>query len=282
MTELAVTAPPEDTPRSAYRVLERRATVTTAAGLLALAGLAWWRTVGQSHTMSAMVQGFAHVGVAMPFDMTAPVFMAMWTTMMIAMMFPTVAPIVLLHRLVTRRRGEGLAPTFAFGASYLVVWSLAGLVPLAVLLGFRQATHDSAWLDRAGGLVLLLAGAYQFSRWKTTCLRACRTPLSFLMTHDFGGGLAGAVRVGLSHGLYCLGCCWALMAVLFTVGLMNLAWMAGIAVVFLAEKNWRHGVGLTRLTGIATVLFGVAVLIHPSVLATVAPFNATSPMPMSG
>jgi predicted metal-binding membrane protein len=229
-----------------------------------------------------MVQGFAHVGVAMPFDMTGPVFMAMWTTMMIAMMFPAVAPIVLMHRLVTRRRGEGLAPTFAFGASYLVVWSLVGLVPLAVLIGFRQVTHDSAWLDRAGGLVLLLAGLYQFSRWKTTCLRACRTPLSFLLTHDFGGGLAGAFRVGLSHGLYCLGCCWALMAVLFTVGLMNLAWMAAIALVFLAEKNWRHGVGLTRLIGIATALFAIAVLIHPSFLATVAPFKASPPMPMNG
>jgi predicted metal-binding membrane protein len=217
--------PAEDTPRSAYHMLERRVTVTTAAVLLALAGLAWWRTVGQSGSMAAMAQGFAHVGVAMPFDMTAPVFMAMWTTMMIAMMFPAVAPIVLMHRLVTRRRGEGL----------------------------------------------LLAGLYQFSRWKTTCLRACRTPLSFLLTHDFGGGLAGAVRVGLSHGLYCLGCCWALMAVLFTVGLMNLAWMAGIALVFLAEKNWRHGVGLTQLIGIATVLFAIAVLIHPSL-----------PMPMNG
>jgi len=159
---------------------------------------------------------------------------------------------------------------------------VVGVVPLAVLIGFRQVTHDSVWLDRAGGLVLLLAGAYQFSGWKATCLRACRTPLSFLLTHDFGGGLAGAVRVGLSHGLFCLGCCWALMAVLFTIGLMNLAWMAGIAVVFLAEKNWRHGVGLTRLIGIATVLFGVAVLIHPSLLATVAPFKATPPMPMSG
>ena len=111
--------------------------------------------MGQSRSMSAMVQGFAHVGVAMPFDMTAPVFMAMWTTMMIAMMFPTVAPIVLMHRLVTRRRGKGLAPTFAFGTSYLVVWSLVGLVPLAVLIGFRQVTHESAWLARAGGLVLL-------------------------------------------------------------------------------------------------------------------------------
>ena len=282
MTELAVPAPREDTPRSAYRVLERRATVTTVAVLLALAGLAWWRTVGQSHSMPAMVQGFAHVGVAMPFDMTVPVFMAMWTTMMIAMMFPTVAPIVLMHRLVMRRRGEGLAPTLAFGTSYLMVWSLVGLVPLAVLIGFRQVAHDSAWLDRAGGLVLLAAGLYQFSRWKATCLRACRTPLSFLMTHDFGGGLAGAVRVGLSHGLYCLGCCWALMAVLFTVGLMNLAWMAGIAVVFLAEKNWRHGVGLTRLVGTATVLFGIAVLVHPSLLAAVAPFKAQPPMPMSG
>lgn len=219
--------------------------------------------------MSAMVQGFAHVGAAMPFQMSVFVFLGMWTTMMVAMMFPTIAPIVLLHRMVVRRRGEGIAPTVAFGAGYLVIWAVVGVVPLVVLIGFRHLVQDAAWVERAGGAVLVLAGAYQFTRWKETCLRACRSPLTFLATHDFGGGSLGAFRVGVSHGLYCLGCCWALMAVLFVVGLMNLAWMAAIAVVFLAEKNWRHGVGLTKLIAIGVLVLGLAVLAHPSRLGPV-------------
>jgi predicted metal-binding membrane protein len=132
-------------------------------------------------------------------------------------------------------------------------------------------THASAALDRAGGAVLFMAGAYQFTRWKTACLKACRTPLTFVMTHDFGSGARGALRAGISHGAYCLGCCWALMAVLFVVGLMNLAWMAAIAVVFLAEKNWRHGVGLTKFMGVGVLALGVAVAIHPALLGSVAP-----------
>src|SRR5207253_595841 len=177
-----------------------------------LAAAAWWATVGNARDMGAMVQGVAGVGIAMPFDMTALVFMGMWTTMMVAMMFPTTAPIVLLHRMVVRRRGEGAAPTIAFGLGYLVICASVGVIPLAVLLGFRHFSAHSMWIDRVGGSVLLVAGVYQFSHWKETCLRACRTPLTFLMTHDFGRGSMGAFRVGLSHGLYCLGCCWALMA----------------------------------------------------------------------
>ena len=278
MTQLALPAPAQDTPRSAYRVLERRATLATAAILLGLAALAWWSTLGRVHDMSSMVQGFAHVGTAMPFDMAFPVFLAMWTIMMVAMMFPTIAPIVLLHRMVVRRRGEGVVPTVAFGSGYLLVWATIGVLPLGVLVGFRHVAHGSTWVDRAGGAVLVLAGSYQFTRWKETCLRACRTPLTFMVTHDFGSGSAGALRVGLSHGLYCLGCCWALMAVLFVVGLMNLAWMAAIAVVFLAEKNWRHGVGLTKVVGVAVVGFGIAVLVHPSLLGSVAPLTGGTMM----
>lgn len=235
--------------------------------LLGLAGLAWWRTVGESREMESMVQGIAQAGRAMPFDMGAAVFLAMWTTMMVAMMFPTVAPIVLLHRMVLRRRGEGPSRSVAFGSGYLLVWAAVGVVPLLALIGFREVAHGSSWISRGGGAVLVLAGAYQFSRWKDTCLKACRTPLSFLMTHDFGTGMRGAARAGISHGLYCLGCCWALMAVLFVVGLMNLAWMAVITVVFLAEKNWRHGVGLTQVVGAGLVTVGVAVLLSPSLLA---------------
>jgi predicted metal-binding membrane protein len=245
--------------------------VATVVSLLGLAGIAWWSTVASSRDMAAMVQGVASVGVAMPFDMAVLVFMAMWTTMMVAMMFPTIAPIVLLHRMVVRRRGEGTLPTVAFAGGYLAIWALVGLVPLAGLVAFRHVSDQSVWVERAGGAVLLLAGAYQFTRWKDTCLRACRTPLSFLMTHDFGRGWSGAFRVGMSHGLYCLGCCWALMAVLFVVGLMNLAWMAVIAVIFIAEKNWSHGVALTRVVGTVVLVFGVAVIIDPTLLNTFVP-----------
>ena len=268
---MAVPAPSHDTPRLAYRALELRATLATAALLLGFAAAAWWVTLGNARDMSSMVQGLAHVGAAMPFDMGAAIFIGMWATMMVAMMFPTVAPIVLLHRMVIRRRGEGPAPTVAFMAGYLVIWVAVGIVPLLALIGFRDVAHESVWIGRVGGGVLVLAGAYQFTRWKDTCLGACRQPLTFLLTHDFGRGLRGALRTGASHGLYCLGCCWALMAVLFVVGLMNLTWMAAIAVVFLAEKNWRHGVALTRVVGTAVILFGIAVLANPELLGVVAP-----------
>jgi predicted metal-binding membrane protein len=220
--------------------------------------------------MSDMVSGLAQVGGAMSFDITAPVFLAMWVTMMVAMMFPTIAPIVLLHRLVIQRRGGSPAATVSFVSGYLFVWTAAGLVPLAALLAFRNLTADTMAIARVCGLVLLVAGLYQFTPWKQACLRACRTPLTFLSTHDFGRGLRGTMRAGISHGAYCLGCCWALMAVLFAVGLMNLTWMAAIAVVFLAEKNWRYGVALTRIVGLATAAFGVLLLVDPDLLTSVA------------
>jgi predicted metal-binding membrane protein len=265
-----MTSTAEPATRLAYADLERRATFTTAGALLALAAGAWWLTVRRADDMSGMVSGLAQVGGAMSFDMAAPVFLAMWVTMMVAMMFPTIAPIVLLHRMVIRRRGGGVTATVWFVAGYLLVWTVTGIAPLAALLAFRDLTADSMSIARACGVVLLVAGAYQFTPWKQACLRACRTPLTFLSTHDFGHGLRGTLRAGISHGAYCLGCCWALMAVLFAVGLMNLAWMAAIAVVFLAEKNWRYGVALTRTVGTATALFGLVVLVYPEVLDRVA------------
>ena len=130
--------------------------------------------------------------------------------------------------------------------------------------------------------MLLGAGLYQFTPWKRACLRACRTPLGFMMTHNFGSGTPGAFKAGLAHGAYCLGCCWALMAVLVVVGLMNLVWMAALALVFLAEKNWRHGVWLNRVAGTAVALVGCAVLLNPDVLGiisgTSAPMSAAPGM----
>lgn len=250
--------PPADTPRTAYRVLERRATLTTVGVLLLLAALAWWLTIDRARAMAEMAD------MGMEQQLTAGVFMAMWVTMMVAMMFPTVAPIVLLHRMVMRRSTAGPGRTTAFVAGYLMAWSAAGLVPLAALLVFRSVADWTAW---AAGVTLVVAGLYQFTGWKKNCQKACRSPLTFLSTHDFGTGLAGSARVGIVHGLYCLGCCWALMTVLFVVGLMNLAWMAVIAVVFLIEKHWRHGLAFSRVVGMSIAALGVATLVNPMTLS---------------
>ena len=207
-------------------------------------------------------------GVAM---LGAGLFLVTWLVMMIAMMFPSVAPTVLMHARIVRSRGEGAAPTVSFVLGYLAVWTAAGLVPLTViqLLGSSIAAPVSGWLPRLGGAVVLVAGLYQVTPLKNACLSACRSPLGFVMTHDFGGGSPAAARAGMSHGLYCLGCCWALMAVLAVLGLMNLAWMAAFAAVFFLEKNWRQGVMLSRIAGIACVVLGAAVLIRPDVLGLV-------------
>jgi len=101
-----------------------------------------------------------------------------------------------------------------------------------------------------------------------------------MMTHDFGGGSRSAFKAGLSHGAYCLGCCWALMAVLVVVGLMNLVWMAGIALIFLAEKNWKHAVGLTKLIGTALIALGIAVIVSPGILPNISGASGEPAMKM--
>jgi predicted metal-binding membrane protein len=261
-----------DTPRNTYSLFSQRVTLTVVGVLVGLAAVAWWSTVRQANSMSDMVSGLGQVGARAPNDMTVPIFLGMWVAMMVAMMFPTVAPIVLAHRMVVRRRGEGNTPTVAFVLGYILVWSLIGAIPLIGFLGFRNLAADagdSRWLPTLAGGILIVAGGYQFTRWKSTCLKACRSPMGFLMTHDFGGGSRSAFKAGVSHGAYCLGCCWALMAVLVVVGLMNLVWMAGIALIFLAEKNWKHAVGLTKVVGSALIALGIAVIVSPGILPNV-------------
>jgi predicted metal-binding membrane protein len=258
----------QDTPRGAYSLLERRATILVVGCLVALAGIAWFVTLQQAPGMANM-GSLALVGARMSMSISAPLFLATWLTMMVAMMFPSVAPMVLAHRMVTRHRGETAFSSSAFVAGYLSSWTVAGLVPLSVFLVFRAFAVGS--LGESGvaigaGAAVAVAGAYQFTRWKSTCLRACRTPLGFIMTHDFRRGGRGAVLAGLSHGAYCLGCCWALMTVLLVVGVMNLIWMAALAVLFLAEKSWSHGVALTRVVGVTLLLLGAAIALDPALL----------------
>jgi predicted metal-binding membrane protein len=269
---MSAAAGPAAPPRSTFSLLSRRVTAGVVASLLVLSGLAWLATVQQATSMSGMVWGLSQVGVRMPNDMAAPLFLVMWITMMVAMMFPAVAPMVLAHRRVVLHRNEGGIPTSAFLAGYLVVWSVAGLVPLAGLLASRGVAAEAAqsqWLPQLAGLIIVGAGAYQFTSWKAACLRWCRSPIGFVMTHDFGAGSRGAFRAGLAHGGFCLGCCWALMSVLVVVGLMNLVWMASLSLVFLAEKNWSHGVGLTRVAGTTMIVLGIAVVLNSDVLRSV-------------
>jgi predicted metal-binding membrane protein len=239
--------------------LPRRVATAIVAALIACAAAAWLVTAQQASSMSGM-GGMAMLG--------AGLFLFTWVVMMVAMMFPAVAPMVLAHASVVRSRGEGTIPTAAFVVGYLVVWAAAGLVPLAViqLLGSSLAAPVSAWLPRLGGAVIVLAGIYQLTPLKNACLRACRSALGFIITHDFGGGSPAAARAGMSHGLYCLGCCWSLMAVLAVLGLMNLALMVVFAVVFFVEKNSSYGVMLSRIFGAACIVLGVAVIALPNIL----------------
>jgi predicted metal-binding membrane protein len=208
-------------------------------------------------------------GMAM---MSAGLFLITWLVMMVAMMFPSVAPMTLAFASVTRSRGDSYLPTAAFVLGYLLVWTASGLIPLAVLQAVNQIwMTPPSWLPRAGGAVIILAGIYQFTPLKDTCLRACRSPLGFVLTHNFGGGPPAAIRAGASHGLYCLGCCWALMAVLAALGLMNIAWMAVIAAIFFIEKNVRRGELLPRLVGAACIAGGLAVVVWPFILTGPAP-----------
>ena len=237
--------------------LPRPLSAGIVAALLVCAAAAWLVTVSQAGSMG--MGGIAMVGAAL--------FLTTWLVMMVAMMFPSVAPMTLAFASVTRSRGEGVVPTAAFVLGYLLVWTAAGLVPLAVL---QAASHiwmtPPSWLPRAGGAVIVAAGIYQFTPLKDACLRACRSPLGFILSHDFGGGSASAVRAGVSHGTYCLGCCWALMAVLAVLGLMNIAWMAVFAAVFFIEKNVRRGELLPRIVGVACVAGGLAVVVWPVLL----------------
>ena len=244
---------------SSEGALPRPVATAIIAALLGSAAGAWLVSAEQAASMAG-VGGMAMVG--------AGLFLVTWVVMMVAMMFPTVVPMVLTHARVVRSRGEGIVPTVAFVVGYLMVWTAAGLVPLGViqLLGSSFATPVNVWLPRLGGAVVVLAGAYQLTPLKNACLRACRSPLRVIGRHDLAGGSSAAARAGISHGLDCLGCCWALMAVLAVLGLMHLVWMAVFSVVFYLEKTWRHGVVVSRIVGAACVILGLAVTIRPDAL----------------
>jgi predicted metal-binding membrane protein len=194
-------------------------------------------------------------------DQALAPFLGTWSVMMAAMMLPSATPMILLHRLGAEGRVRTELWSAAFVAGYLVVWASVGIV----VWGIAMVTNTFAIPEqRALGVagILLLAGVYQFTPLKSTCLRACRTPADFLLTH-WHRGLVGQVRLGIEHGLYCLGCCWALMALFVGVGAMSLVWAGGIAAVVFIEKVLPRGIAFGRIAGILLVAAAAIVLARP-------------------
>lgn len=258
---------------SAVEALLRRERALVAAALLVLAALAWiylWRGAGMGMPalhMTALAL-FPHLQPAAAGEMPShyPILAAMWWVMMIAMMTPSVAPLVLLYGRVMRHHGQ--QPPAAYAGlllGYLSVWGMFSLAAAAVQIVLQSSGLTSSmmmWSQSAvlSASVLALAGAYQLSPLKRACLGQCRGPVEFL-TRYWRPGRAGAFRMGLVHGAYCVGCCWLLMAVLFVGGVMNLAWIALLTVLVLAEKLSPAGPAIGIASGILLLAWAVATLL---------------------
>jgi predicted metal-binding membrane protein len=219
--------------------------------LFALAAVAWWSTVDR---MRGMDEG---PGTDLG---TLGWFLGVWLVMMAAMMFPSVSPTVALYSRMTKKRSAAAPLVFVCG--YLLIWTAAGLVAYGISEVSGHLLGDVLSWDRAGrwvaGGILVAAAIYELTPLKTVCLRHCRSPLGFLLS-SWRDGLPGALRMGAQHGAWCVGCCWALMAALFALGIMSIAWMAFVAALIAAEKTfpWRRAVTY----GTAAILLALGVLL---------------------
>ena len=283
----------EITPSALEQVLKRDRVIIVAA-ILIIAAIAWAYTVylaetgmgmgsmqmgsdtsGTSMSMMGGMEesdagmGSSGMGMAMA-DMRSwsvadfGLMFVMWAVMMVAMMAPSAAPMLLMFATVNRKRKEREAPfvpTGVFLAGYVIVWAAFSLAATGGNWGLHQASLLSSMMGEStsgylGGGLLLLAGVFQWSPLKYNCLKQCRTPMGFMMT-SWRDGHSGALRMGLEHGAYCLGCCWALMLLLFVLGIMNLVWIAALAAFVLAEKVAPKGEWVGRITGVLMIGWGI-------------------------
>jgi predicted metal-binding membrane protein len=238
------------------------------AGLLMLAAAAWGVLIWQARTADPEMAMTPTMG------MGAPLFLAIWVAMMVAIMFPTAAPMVLTFARVQatrRRQARPSVPTWVFVGAYLLVWSALGLLAYAGAVLAECLADRSLWLmDHAaqlGGVVLILAGVYQVTPLKRICLGKCRSPLGFITT-SWRDGRGGAFRMGVEHGLYCAGCCWLLFVILFPLGMLNVAAMALLTALIFAEKSLPLGRRLSGVAGAALVAYGIIVVLLPDALPT--------------
>ena len=238
-----------------------RAIVVAGAAAIALIGWAYLFYEGWA------MQHMDLVAMAMPSTgawslMDLLLVFAMWAVMMVAMMVPSATPMLLTFSTITRSRrakGKAFVPVWVFLGGYLVLWTAFSLAATLAQWGLHSQALISPMMVSTspllGSVILIAAGIYQWTPFKQACLRHCRTPLQFLLT-CWQDGTAGAFLMGLRHGAYCLGCCWLLMAVLFAVGVMNLAWIAGLSVFVLLEKIIPRGLWVAKVAGLVLMGFG--------------------------
>ena len=257
---------------AALETLLRRDRVVVGTALTVLLVAAWLYLFHRASAMSDMAMPGMPTMPGMAMAMPAMhawswvevgALVIMWAVMMVAMMTPAAAPMIIMFATIHRRRtaeGRPATPTAIFVLGYVMIWTIYSVVVALAQAGLHTAALLSPAMAAtspllAGGL-LVAAGVFQWTPLKRACLAACRSPLSFLMT-GWREGRAGAFVMGLRHGLYCLGCCWALMALLFVAGIMNLLWVATIAVAVLVEKVVPRGDLVGRFAGVALVVAGV-------------------------
>jgi predicted metal-binding membrane protein len=242
-----------------------RARISLVAALLVVAVVAWLAVAlfrpatEDDERMLTMGMGFW-------------LFLGTWSLMMAAMMLPTVSPMVdafVRVQLNRRAAGSPYVSTLAFVSGYLLVWCSVGVVAFVLAHWLEDAAMDREWLmengARLGGLLIAAAGVYQLSPLKRICLRRCRTPMSFVATSWRDGGI-GAVQMGVKHGAYCLGCCWLLFAILFPLGIMNIAIMAAVTALIVVEKVLPEGVRAALVAGVLLIGYGALVMAVPDAL----------------
>lgn len=247
--------PPRSAPPAAAHRRDRAIILAAITGATALA---WAYLVSMAGMPMGGLHAWSAAHVAMMF--------AMWAVMMVGMMLPSATPMTLLYVQVARkaaREGSVLPSAGVFIAGYLLAWTGFSAAATAGQWALERAALLSPMLvaqsPRLGASLLVVAGVYQLTPWKGACLRHCRSPAHFFAEH-FRPGRLGALRLGLHHGLCCLGCCWALMGLLFVGGVMNLVWIAAIALFVMAEKLVPGGLGGGRLAGVALIALGTLLL----------------------
>ncbi len=254
---------------AALEAVVRRDRLVVGAALAAVIALSWaYLLAGAGMGMSALEM--TRMPMMTPAVWTpgyAVLMFFMWWIMMVAMMLPSAAPMILLFATLNRKQRESGHPHIAtsiFAAGYVAVWAGFSLVAVMLQWGFERTGLLSPMLVGTnaifGGVLLLAAGVYQLTPIKHACLRHCRSPLVFLSTHGRRGA-RGALRMGAVHGAFCVGCCWFLMGLLFFGGVMNLYWIAGLALFVLFEKTVPAGHWLGNAAGIALLLWGAGFLV---------------------
>lgn len=247
---------------SAYRVRSDRALIL--GSLLALAAAAWGVLIWQSAVRDD--------DMSLTMGMGAPLFIALWVAMMVAIMYPTAAPMIMMFAKIhdgRKARGQTFVPTWVFAGAYILVWSATGIGAYGVAVAGDALAGESAWVmdnaPRLGGALLIGAGLYQLTPLKDICLGKCRSPLSFIL-NSWREGQGGSFRMGVEHAVYCLGCCWLLFLILFPLGMMNVAVLALLTALIFAEKVLPRGRQIAYVAGAALAVYGAVVVFVPGAL----------------